>query len=337
MPDAPVIYWSTCITDCCQFKAAECINYINGDLIIRESSGCENHHDGDEDHRGFDPLRKLAKKACKCEVHDIFPNLVGINGSLYIVGTNYTKITGFDKLRYVTGSIVIVNNPKLIHIPAFPALLTVSSYPVRPADFKSCDSQTVDYLPAPQTFSSQTFNPELTPNAVCNTSAIIIASNPVLRKIVAFQSLRQVRHGIFVMMNTCLTYILEFIHLYRTERIVIQCNPRLCKILGFCYIDTINIALIIANNNVSGDFDLTIDAFLWSLETVGKLAIIGNVFLKQLNFQNLHLVQNDLIVRGNPQLENLVPEFFSPITSSLKTTLSCNNSISLLFRKLTSI
>jgi len=65
-------------------------------------------------------------------LNDVFPNLISVEGSIYIIGTNYDEIKGFPSLRYVTGSIVIANNPYLTKIPDFPALLTVGGGVVIP-------------------------------------------------------------------------------------------------------------------------------------------------------------------------------------------------------------
>ena len=280
-----VMSGTTCISECCQLKAAECINFINGDLIIRDD-GSSNLPPSN------DPLGRLAQSACQCELHNIFPNLLGINGSLYMVGTNYTKITGFEKLKYVTGSIVIVNNAKLVEMPSFPSLVSVSSYQINPqgSDSYNCSQAAESDSP-----------PFANDERVCNKSSIVIASNPLLRKIVGFEAVRQVKDGIVIMENICLSHIAAFIHLYRTDRIIIQCNPRLSKILGFCYIDSINQSLVIANNNILGHYDLVINAFL-ALDSVGQFLFIGNVSTRIVDFPSLRLVRKDLVIRGNPSL-----------------------------------
>src|SRR5271154_1793878 len=232
-----------CIRDCCEFANVAHINFINGDLIIGDPSTnqmCQN----------------LANAYYgKNDALDIFPNLLGINGSIYIVGTQYRKITGFAKLKFVTGSIVIVNNTNLTHIPTFPSLIDVVSK-------VSFGTNCCDDNPVPVS---------------CDRAAIIIANNQLLRKIVGFEAVRQVKDGIFISDNTCLVNICGFIHLYRTDRIVIQGNDRLSKIIGFCYIDTINFGLYILDNNKFGESDLIISAFM-ALETTGNVVIIDNRF-----------------------------------------------------------
>ena len=270
-----------CINQCCQLKATECINFINGDLIISDDQSCPENDEGD-----FNGLGHFSRSAYKCELKNIFPNLLGINGSLYIIGTKYKKITGFDKLRYVTGSIIIVNNTNLINIPTFNSLLTVSNYIKSDCSYNPCDSNT-----------SQS-------NIQCTTGTIVIASNPLLRNIIGFEQLRQVSDGIFILMNSCLSKIGGFTHLYSSDRIIIQCNPKLHAILGFCYIDTVSNALIIANNNIEGQSDMKIDAFL-CLESVGRLVVVGNLYLSNVTFGSIKRILKDIVISGNQQLTEI--------------------------------
>ncbi|XWV25851.1 hypothetical protein QJ857_gp1231 [Tupanvirus soda lake] len=270
-----------CIRDCTEFAAVSQINFINGDLIIGDPEIPLTSNIG--------ILQVLPTPSN--DVIDIFPNLLGINGSLYIVGTQYRRITGFDRLRFVTGSIVIVNNPNLLVIPTFASLLSAGSL--------------VTELP-PATggeISALNHEDEFT-DPRCGRSAIIIANNNSLRKITGFEAVRQVKDGIFIANNACLTHICGFIHLYRTDRIVIKSNPRLSKIVGFCYTDTINIGLYILDNNLDGEYDFAISAFV-ALETAGRIVIVGNSGLKTLKFDSLRIVVNEFIVRSNNHLEEL--------------------------------
>lgn len=256
-----------CIKECNEFSAVSSVNFINGDLIIADSEKECKIDDGILQHLTI----------TNTDTIDIFPNLLGINGSLYIVGTKYRQITGFDKLRFVTGNIVIVNNPNLISFPNFPSLLSVGGRVIP----KVCNEHDQSEI-------------------CCTRSAIIIANNCCLRKITGFEALRQVKDGIFIVDNPCLSHICGFIHLYRTDRIVIKGNSRLTKVVGFCYTDTINIGLFIIDNNLDGDYDFLFNAFL-ELETVGRIVIIGNNSLKSLKFDSLRIVK-EFIVRANKQL-----------------------------------
>lgn len=273
----PPIYSGTvCIKDCCEFKAAENINFINGDLILGDPSAsvCSI------------VLTSPNVKSTGTEAIDIFPNLLGINGNLYIINTIYSKITGFHKLKYVTGSIIIVNNIDLIQMPSFPSLLNVSA--------KLVASVPAVVGPPPVPFIP----------AKCDPGAIIIANNGSLRKIIGFESLRQVKNGIFISDNSCLTHICGFVHLYRTDRIVIDNNEKLSKIIGFCYIDDINIGLYIVDNNSAGDNDLIIQAFT-NLESANRVILIGNNFLKHFKLDSLKRIEREFIVRSNLKLEEL--------------------------------
>lgn len=276
-----------CISDCTEFAAIAPINFINGDLIIGSSEISAQVATG--------ILQILPPP--NNDAIDIFPNLLGINGSLYIVGTQYRRISGFDKLRFVTGSIVIVNNPDLISIPTFPSLLTIGGQIINIHQGPSEEIILMDNL---EDIKVNAMVPLEDPR--CGKGTLIIANNNSLRKITGFEALRQVKDGIFIANNTCLVHICGFIHLYRTDRIVISRNSKLNKIIGFCYTDTINIGLFILDNNLDGEFDLTISAFV-ALETAGKVVVIGNNGLKVLIFNALKIVIKELIIRSNNQLD----------------------------------
>lgn len=314
-----------CINNCTEFSAISKINFINGDLIV-----------GDCDPTTF--VNVGISQALPTPIHDvvdIFPNLLGINGTLYIVGTQYKRIIGFSKLRFVTGSIIIVNNPNLIIIPTFPSLLNVGGQIITiPTEHQHCPqpgfSEVTGQVLSNPAILCDVLNPtiyeldvdstncnkssEQSPchnvdcdnltNQVCGRSAIIIGNNCSLRKIIGFEALRQVKDGIFISDNHCLEQIYGFIHLYRTDRLVISGNCRLIKIVGFCYIDTINQGLYIINNNDEAEFDLAIGAFV-TLETAGKVVVEGNKSLKVFKLDALRIVVNDFIVRLNDGLEEL--------------------------------
>jgi len=88
-----------------------------------------------------------------------------------------------------------------------------------------------------------------------------------------------------------------------TDRLVIKSNPKLSKIVGFGYVDTFNNGLYILDNGFDNEYDLTINAFT-SLETVGKIAVIGNITLKSLKLDALQ-VAGIFVVRSNQQLEEV--------------------------------
>ena len=287
----PKIFPPTCICvrDCMDFSAIAQVNFFNGDIIICDKNiECQNSN--------FQGLTVPYN-----DLIDVLPNLLGINGSLYIIGTQYRRITGFDKLRFVTGSIIIVNNPNLVSIPSFPNLLNIGGQII--------------------------FNPESSGNpcdgtSKCGRSAIIIANNQYLRKISGFEAVRQIKDGIFIIDNVSLTHICGFIHLYRTDRIVIRGNCKLTKIVGFCYIDTINVGLFILNNNMDGDYDMILGAFT-NLENTGRIVIVGNNNLKSIKFDSLRVVDGTFVIRANNQLDE--------ISSSLQFTknlfIECNKKL----------
>lgn len=261
-----------CIKDCCEFKSAECINYIDGDLIIKCSGICEKG-------TGLPGLKKYDNRR---EVHDIFPNLIGVNGSIYIIGTDYGKITGFKNLEYVVGDIVIVNNENLVVHPTFPSLITVGRKTIDL--FSQCDQSIVDFQPH-----------------IKGTGRIIIGNNPLLRKIIGFELLRQVSTGIYILENECLTQICGFINLFRTDDIVINSNKNLHKIIGFCYTDTVS-ELIIACNNHRGDSLFIVDAF-HNLINTSNLIIYCNHHLKAICLSKLMNNKYSLVIDKNRELE----------------------------------
>lgn len=272
-PKAYPVNSNLCLSDCTDFSASAQINFVNGNIIINDSLQQPRHH------TGISQCLSISVN----DAIDIFPNLLGVNGSIYIINTQYTKITGFDKLRFVTGSIVIVNNPNLVIVPTFPSLLNVGG----------------------QVVSERENSHDHEHNILrCEQSSIIIANNPSLRRVTGFEAVRQVKDGIFIIDNFCLQNICGFIHLYRTDRLVIKGNSRLQKIVGFCYIDTVNIGLYIFDNNIEGEFDLTVGAFV-TLETAGRIVVVGNKSLKIFKLDALRIVVNEFIVRSNDNLEEL--------------------------------
>lgn len=279
-----------CVATCPEFAASSTVNFINSDLVIGD-----NILEGFQSRSAerFDILQILPDVSN--DLLNIFPNLLGINGSLYIVGTNYRNISGFDRLRFVTGRIVIVNNPNLLTIPSFSRLLNVGGQVVieppisSPSDVEGSQFSAQQILPI---------------NAVCGLGAIIIANNTSLVKINGFDDIRQVKDGIFIADNPCLTSICAFPHLYQTDRIVIKGNARLSAIMSFCYLDSVNVGLYIFNNNSNGDFDLKISGFI-NLTRVGTLVVSSNMALRSISFDNLTDVCGSLVVRSNPDLQEL--------------------------------
>lgn len=263
---------NVCLHECAEFAAASKLNFINGDLVIADPEPPMLAPGGILQHLPLAPTNELS---------NILPNLLGINGSLYIVGTHYKKISGFDSLRFVTGKIVIANNLELSEIPDFPCLLNVGG--------ELIFIPPISDVPAEE---------------LCGQGSIIIANNNILRKISGFEALRQVSDGIFIADNPCLTHICGFIHLYRTNRIVIKGNPKLGKVVGFCYVDSINIGLYIFDNNLDGETDLVINSF-GMLETAGTIVLIANNGLKSYRLGSLRTVGSQLVIRSNCQLEEL--------------------------------
>ena len=314
-----------CVNNCKKFAALSNTNFINGDLII-------NNAECDEITCGI--LENLPIPTD--DIIDIFPNLLGINGSLYIISTNYKKILGFNKLRFVTGSIIIVNNPYLTVIPTFPCLLNIGGQVISPPGYHFHNhrephnhrEQHNHHEPhnyhEPQYESDQQYESEQQYEHVqhykrekhyereqhydcgsyCGKGVVLIANNSVLKKINSFEAVRQIKDGVFISDNKCLTHIAGFIHLYRTDRIVINHNKKLSKIFAFCHIDTVNIGLYITGNNHDGDNDMKINAF-GNLDTVGKIIIINNNSLTKLHLDGLTIVYGNFMVYDNNHLQEI--------------------------------
>jgi hypothetical protein len=275
---------TVCVRECAEYAAVAGINFINGDLVIGEPAPAP----------VVGGLLRIVQPLALTTIDllDVFPNLLGVNGSIYIVGTKYRRITGFERLRFVTGSIVIVNNINLISIPTFSNLISVGG-------LVTSDTPISDIPIARNSLAREADEDEH-----CGTSAIIIANNNALQSITGFESVRQIQNGIIIANNSCLTQICAFIHLYRTNRLVIKSNHRLQKIAGFGYLDTLNIGFYLLDNSVDGEQDLIIRAFS-GLETIGDMAVIGNATLREFKLEALHTVYGTAAIRSNPTLETL--------------------------------
>lgn len=290
--------YSGCVVvdNCCKFAAFKKVNFIDGDLIIT---------DGSMDDHFFTACNGVTLSLT--EAIDIFPNLLGINGNLYIIGTIYSKISGFSKLRWVTGSIIIANNQNLGCIPSFESLLNIGGIICGGNDGCPCKSDNDSEHNCLNVNCCGCINnnaiPVINPLRYCS-SFLAIAYNPCLKKISGFEALRQVNDGIFIIDNAKLVSIAGFIHLYRTDRVVIRGNAFLNKIIGFCYIDTLNVGLFILENNCNSGYDLVLGAFL-SLETAGKIIIINNNGLKSIKLDSLVTVCGDFIISHNKNLFEL--------------------------------
>lgn len=266
-----------CIRNCCEFGAYKKVQFINGDIIIGDPVQATTPPGLEE---VCEPGFGLVDNQ---EALDIFPNLLGVNGSIYVVNTNYVRLTGFSKLRYITGRIVFVDNPELVQMPTFCSLIAVTT------DLKVVNIGDI--------------------NATVNrTGSIVIAQNPKLRKVDGFDSVRQLAQGLYVDSNECLQAICGFIHLYRTTEVTIIRNNRLARIIGFSYTDSVK-NLFIWNNGERTSATLEISAFSNMLNSE-NMAILFNKNLLHVEFESLESAIN-FEVTGNATLVS--------INSSLKT------------------
>lgn len=131
---------------------------------------------------------------------------------------------------------------------------------------------------------------------------IVVGHNPLLRKVVGFECLRQVSGGVYILENHCLTQICGFINLLNTNAVVINENKNLHKIIGFCYIETILTELLISCNNGDGDDEFVIDAF-HNLTSADSVIIYCNRNLRTFNLNSLCDVCDNFVVELNKDLE----------------------------------
>jgi len=239
-----------CVGDCCDLKQYACTNFINGDLVINSPPQlCGN----------------------MTTLDNVFPHLLGINGNLWIVNTNYTSITGFKMLKWITGSIYIVDNFVLTQIPTFDKLVIVSASvaKVKQSTVEPClCSPTVEGCPHQKRFAR-----------------IVIVNNSALVNICGFNSVRQITDGIFISGNSCLVKIMAFGHLYNTISIYIANNNNLSVINAFTKIEQLQYINIVDNNAI-GKNELEIFEFE-NLISVTFLFVVNNNKLRKLVFSKL--------------------------------------------------
>lgn len=249
------------------FNLSDIPNYIDGDLVITSSTNTET--------TTFSSLKTTQNQAL-----NILPNLLGINGSIYIVNTNYHQITGFDKLEYIRGDVVIANNSNLTNFMGFSSTCSTNRVIIanntvlkKVIGFESlniateihiCDNSELSHICA---FTS-----------LSQTSNLVITRNPNLSDITGFTILQQI-----------------------SESMVISNNSNQGNQL------TINAFHALAN---SGSITLVKNLGLREitmerLHSSGNIVITDNRSLQQLNFPVLHLSET-IIVAANPELQSVV-------------------------------
>jgi hypothetical protein len=193
------------------------INYINGSLNITDSEKVFNIND-----------------AVPLQFSDIFPCLIGINGSLNISTGYTTKITGFNKLKYITGQLVISNDVSelvysLTTIPCFSELETIGY-------FENYN------LPLPNLVPSLDQTP--------NSNSTINIHQTSIYNIIGFEKLKYVSK-ILIDKNEYLQTICGFQSLLSADYIVINSNQSLNLIKGFESLKIITQDLSIASNGTN--------------------------------------------------------------------------------------
>jgi hypothetical protein len=234
------------------------VNYINGSLTINDTGSTG-------------PII----------LANIFPYLIGINGDLIITISNITKISGFYKLKYITGMLKITNNgtpSSLTTIPAFADLLLID-----------CGQPYVIPLP----------NPITLPN-ITSANSIMIINNDSLSTINSFEKLKYVG-SIIITSNTLLQSICAFNCLESVNFIEITFNS-VVTLTGFNHLQYISDHLLIDSNN-PGTNVFVCNAFC-NLIFVGNLVITNNHNLKSLVFNSL-ISSQDILIGNNDLLMKL--------------------------------
>lgn len=244
-----------CIRTNSDIKLSHIPNYINGDLVILS----ENINPCPTDSIFSNLVTKTETD------YELFPNLLGVNGSIYIIGTTFDKLDGFDCLRYVTGNIVIVNNINLERIPLFKNVRTIG----------------VKQLPG-------------------STGKIIIANNPKLKSIVGFEKLISIETGVYIMDNNRLEEICAFINLVSTQNLVLHNNQTLDSIYAFNSLTNVTNDLIITCNSAGGKFPFRFNAFN-KLYNCGHIKIVANSNLVDPQLQNV-LTAKNILIQNNPEM-----------------------------------
>jgi hypothetical protein len=281
-----------CINTYSDLKLGELPNYLNGNLIILSG---ENAFDG--------PFANLANN--HLDEIDIFNNLVGINGSLCIIGTAYKKINGFSNLKFIRGNLIIINNSKLTSISIFPSLISIGQ----------------KIIIANNPLLSKIIGFE----EVQNANGVYIMDNDMLTDICGFINLLQT-DNIIIESNLALKSILGFCYIETIKSTLsISCNNQNGNenlfIDAFHYLESIG-GLVIHSNHlleeihfkklhyiidllkVSSNIEL-IKIKINSLVSVGDLIIENNSNLNDLKFKNLSEITASLIISNNKSIESL--------------------------------
>jgi len=278
----PPLFTTTLVINTCtctDFVQYNKINFINGDLYITVTPSVV----------PTTPINLL----------DIFPNLIGINGSLFITGTNYAVITGFEQLKWIEGDLMINNNPYLIEIPHFDALVFVGS-------------------------SMNNYNVNASDLWISKRGRIIVTDNNLLRKVEGFRKLKAVSMGVFIHNNSCLTAIIGFCALTELLILLIQNNSKLCLIDGFKRLDSVAEMYINYNNHI-GHSHLKIVGFC-HLNFIGNLEIISNPGLIEVLFNSV-CDFTSLFIDCNDDLEVIM---FKSAKSGLNIEIGHNDNLSII-------
>jgi hypothetical protein len=225
------------------FNVYNSTNYINGDLYIIIN----------------DPISPSAPTVAT----DIFPCLIGVNGSIVIAGTSLTGITGFYKLKYITGQLIIVDNDYLVNIPCFNELEVID--PVAPYNTSLPDlvpsSIPFQFLDNQETSPSPTLNKsglsklsKLSKSKLSNASdpnASQELINPIGTCGFANPTINYDNAGLFILGNSVLRTITGFEKLKYVNDITISGNNALISICGFASIKSPGSIGISYNNNLS--------------------------------------------------------------------------------------
>jgi hypothetical protein len=238
------------------------VNYVNGNIYIR--------------YVPFNPIQLL----------DIFPCLIGINGTLGFYVSGVSKITGFYKLKYIIGSLVFssVGNSILTSTPCFSELESIGYQANQDLNFA---------LPLPRNLLLSGTSIGIEP------SEIYFVNYANLLQISGFEKLKYVNQ-IVIFNNRSLQKICGFQSLQIVDQLQIQNNQILNLIKGFNCLNTVTNFLAIDSNQSNAYQNFIIDGFE-NLVTCNALVITNNNNLKKIILPKLQ--NSNIIIANNTGLE----------------------------------
>ena len=244
-----------------------------------------------------------------------YESVTRIEGSLIIENTNWTTLSGFNKLTFVKDSIYIANNALLQLITGFSQL------------------DSARYLFMHNNASLSTFSrlPVLT-----TLGSLSIRDNALLTNVPAFSVLKEMNESIFVYDNPKLSALSGFGRLKTLGGLLVARNATLGVIQGFEAVTTLLGAGVVDTNGIISSVAVyiaynprlrAVTSFEAVRDFTGRFSIENNPILNELsNFKSLKQGYGNLRIGNNKQLKAL--KGWGEITE-LKGDLSIDNNTQL--------